>query len=403
MPKIHVDIDNVKTLKKEAKLFCEIAHHLLDDPSLSGLSWHKVLNGVSKKLGYSSYGGMVACNKQTHSYLPISLSDISHFRHLAPSIAEETGLNETVLLVLASFLQLGAESINHIRFERPKHETHESYTCLIIGEMDLTSQLTRALSTPKILVAGRVATTLKNMAHWLPELVVFLKQEMDAHDDCVILTPDNRLWDVSNHYEGPYRPVGYLEFVLTDPSLNTTRRLYCTISSELDRVTASDVYDIVAEDCPYLDQILGIDIDDEIYPDEATIPNPRNWCLAFFTRLCATALVAEVRMKVDQAETEPALFEDQHLQMADEQVMQFLRRNERVWLPCQGGGIEMRQVSNKPYLEPWVQPEMTRQLLELNDQIHQELQHLYAQLSEYENRMAGYWIQISIKANLMAQ
>jgi len=87
MPKIPVDIGNVNILKKEAKLFCEIAHHLFDGPGLSGLNSSKVLNGVSKKLGYSSFGGMVACNKQAHSYLPISLSDITHVRHLAPSIA----------------------------------------------------------------------------------------------------------------------------------------------------------------------------------------------------------------------------------------------------------------------------------------------------------------------------
>jgi len=301
--------------------------------------------------------------------------------------------------VIASLLQLGAESINHIKFGRPESETHDAYTCLIIGKMDLSSQFTLAVSTPKILVAGRVATTLKNMSSWLPELVEFLKQKTDAHDDCVILTPDNRLWYVSNYYEGHYRPVGYLEFVVTDPSLNITRHLYCTISSDLDRMTASDVYDIVAEDCAYLDQTLGMDIDDEIYPDEATIPNPRNWCRAFFTRLCATALVAEVRIRIDQAEADPALYEDQALQMADEQVMQFLHRNERVWPLCQGMTIEMRRVSNQQYLEPWVQPEMTHQMRKLNDQINQEQQQLYDQLNDFEKRIAGYWMQIAIKGD----
>ncbi len=292
-------------------------------------------------------------------------------------------------------LQLGAESINHIRFGRPESGTHEAFTCLIVGEMDHSSYFSLALSSPKALVVGRVATTLKNMAHWLPELVAFLKQEMKAHDDCVILTPNNRLWEVSNLYEGPYRPFGYLEFVVTDPRLNTTRQVYCTISSELGRVTASDVYDIVAEDCFDLDKILGMDIDDAIYPDEATIPEPRNWCLAFFTRLSAAALVVEVRMKVDPEKADPELFEDQNLQIADEQVMQFLYRNERVWPPCQGGGIEMRQVSNQPYLEPWVQPEVARQLLNLNNQILQELLQLYGELNKLEGQMARYWIQIA--------
>lgn len=182
---------------------------------------------------------------------------------------------------------------------------------------------------------------------------------------------------------------------MTDPRLNTTRQVYCTISSELGRVTASDVYDIVAEDCFDLDKILGMDIDDAIYPDEATIPEPRNWCLAFFTRLSAAALVVEVRMKVDPEKADPELFEDQNLQIADEQVMQFLYRNERVWPPCQGGGIEMRQVSNQPYLEPWVQPEVARQLLNLNNQILQEQLQLYGELNKLEGQMARYWIQIA--------
>ncbi|HCE2428476.1 TPA: hypothetical protein NGU10_000890 [Vibrio parahaemolyticus] len=395
MPKIPVDIDNLATLKHEATRFCDLAKKLFGGESINNLTTGKLLTAVSKRLGYSSYGGMVACNKQAHLYLPISLSDITHFRHLATSIAEETGISETVLLVIASFLQLGAESINHIRFGRLESGTHEAFTCLTVGEIDKSSNLTLALSTPKALVAGRVATTLKNMAHWLPELVAFLKQEMKAHDDCVILTPNNRLWEVSNLYEGPYRPFGYLEFVVTDPHLNTTRQVYCTISSELGRVTSSDVYDIVAEDCFDLDKILGMDIDDAIYPDEATIPDPRNWCLAFFTRLCAAALVVEVRMKVDPEKADPELFEDQNLQMADEQVMQFLHRNERVWPPCQGGVIEMRQVSNQPYLEPWVQPEVTRQLLKLNDQILKEQQQLYDELNKLEGQMARYWIQIA--------
>ncbi|ENO1771295.1 hypothetical protein ACA869_002699 [Vibrio alginolyticus] len=395
MPKIPVNIDNLATLKHEATRFCDLAKKLFGGESIDNLTTGKLLTAVSKRLGYSSYGGMVACNKQAHSYLPISLSDITHFRHLAPSIAEETGISETVLLVVASLLQLGAESINHIRFGKPEPETHEAFTCLIVGEMDKSSYFRLALSTPKALVVGRVATTLKNMAHWLPELVAFLKQEIKAHDDCVILTPNNRLWEVSNLYEGPYRPFGYLEFVVTDPRLNTTRQVYCTISSKLGRVTASDVYDIVAEDCFDLDKILGMDIDDAIYPGEETIPDPRNWCLAFFTRLCAAALVVEVRMKVDPEKADPELFEDQNLQMADEQVMQFLHRNERVWPPCQGGGIEMRQVSNQPYLEPWVQPEVTRQLLKLNDQILKEQQQLYDELNKLEGQMARYWIQIA--------
>ncbi|EMK3671702.1 hypothetical protein V8132_001927 [Vibrio parahaemolyticus] len=395
MPKIPVDIDNLATLKHEATRFCDLAKKLFGGESIDNLTTGKLLTAVSKRLGYSSYGGMVACNKQTHSYLPISLSDITHFRHLATSITEETGISETELLVIASLLQLGAESINHIRFGRPESGTHEAFTCLIVGEMDPSSYFSLALSTPKALVVGRVATTLKNMAHWLPELVAFLKQEMKAHDDCVILTPNNRLWEVSNLYEGPYRPFGYLEFVVTDPRLNTTRQVYCTISSELGRVTASDVYDIVVEDCFDLDKILGMDIDDAIYPDEATIPDPRNWCLALFTRLCAAALVVEVRMKVDPEKADPELFEDQNLQMADEQVMQFLHRNERVWPPCQGGGIEMRQVSNQPYLEPWVQPEVTRQLLNLNNQILQEQLQLYGELNKLEGQMARYWIQIA--------
>lgn len=396
MPKIPVDIDNLATLKHEATLFCDLAQKLFGGGSINKLTTGKLLDAVSKRLGYSSYGGMVACNKQSHLYLPISLSDITHFRHLATSIAEETGISETQLLVIASLLQLGAESIKHIRFGRPEPGTHETFTCLIVGEMDRSSSFSLALSTPKALVVSRVATTLKNMAHWLPELVVFLKQEMKAHDDCVILTPNNRLWEVSNLYEGPYQPVGYLEFVVTDPRLNATRQVYCTISSELGRVTSNDVYDIVAEDCFDLDKILGMDIDDAIYPDEATIPEPRNWCLAFFTRLCAAALVIEVRMKVDPEKAEPELFEDQNLQMADEQVMQFLRRNERVWPPCQGGGIEIRQVSNQPYLEPWVQPEVTSQLLKLNNQIYQEQQQLCDELDEIEGRMASYWMQIAM-------
>lgn len=396
MPKIPVDIDNLATLKHEATLFCDLAQKLFGGVSINKLTTGKLLDAVSKRLGYSSYGGMVACNKQSHLYLPISLSDITHFRHLATSIAEETGISETQLLVIASLLQLGAESINHIRFGRPESGPHEAFTCLIIGEMDRSSFFSLALSTPKALVVSRVATTLKNMAHWLPELVAFLKQEMKAHDDCVILTPNNRLWEVSNHYEGPYRPVGYLEFVVTDPHLNTTRQVYCTISSELGRVTSNDVYDIVAEDCFDLDKILGMNIDDAIYPDEATIPDPRNWCLAFFTCLCAASLVIEVRMKVDPEKAEPELFEDQNLQMADEQVMRFLRRNERVWPPCQGGGIEIRQVSNQPYLEPWVQPEVTSQLLKLNNQIHQEQQQLCDELDEIEGRMASYWMQIAM-------
>ncbi|EIU7001870.1 hypothetical protein L5163_001139 [Vibrio parahaemolyticus] len=396
MPKIPVDIDNLATLKHEATLFCDLAQKLFGGVSINKLTTGKLLDAVSKRLGYSSYGGMVACNKQSHLYLPISLSDITHFRHLATSIAEETGISETQLLVIASLLQLGAESINHIRFGRPESGTHEAFTCLIVGEMDQSSSFSLALSTPKALLVSRVATTLKNMAHWLPELVAFLKQEMKAHDDCVILTPNNRLWEVSNLYEGPYRPVGYLEFVVTDPRLNTTRQVYCTISSELGRVTSNDVYDIVAEDCFDLDKILGMDIDDAIYPDEATIPDPRNWRLAFFTRLCAAALVIEVRMKVDPEKAEPELFEDQNLQMADEQVMRFLRRNERVWPPCQGGGIEIRQVSNQPYLEPWVQPEVTSQLLKLNNQIHQEQQQLCDELDEIEGRMASYWMQIAM-------
>lgn len=396
MPKIPVDIDNLATLKHEATLFCDLAQKLFGGVSINKLTTGKLLDAVSKRLGYSSYGGMVACNKQSHFYLPISLSDITHFRHLATSISEETGISETELLVIASLLQLGADSINHIRFGRPESGTHEAFTCLIVGMMEQISYFSLALSTPKALVVGRVAITLKNTAHWLPELVAFLKQEMKAHDDCVILTPNNRLWEVSNLYEDPYRPVGYLEFVVTDPRLNTTRQVYCTISSELGRVTASDVYDVVAEDCFDLDKILGMDIDDAIYPDEATIPAPRNWCLAFFTRLCAAALVIEVRMKVDPEKAEPELFEDQNLQMADEQVMQFLRRNERVWPPCQGGGIEIRQVSNQPYLEPWVQPEVTRQLLKLNNQIHQEQQQLYDELNKLEVRMAHHWMQIAI-------
>ena len=100
-------------------------------------------------------------------------------------------------------------------------------------------------------------------------------------------------------------------------------------------------------------------------------------------------------MKVDPEKADPELFEDQNLQMADEQVMQFLHRNERVWPPCQGGGIEMRQVSNQPYLEPWVQPEVTRQLLKLNDQILKEQQQLYDELNKLEGQMARYWIQIA--------
>lgn len=398
MPKIPVDIDNLATLKREATHFCDLAQNLFGGASIDNLTTGKLLTAVSKRLGYSSFGGMVACNKQAHSYLSISLSDITHFRHFAPSIAEETEISETALLVIASLLQLGAESINHIRFGRPGSDTHEAYTCLIVGEMDQSAYFTLALSTPKTLVGARVATTLKNMALWLPELVMFLKQEMKANDDCVILTPDNRLWEFSNHYEGPYRPFGYLEILVADPRLNTTRQIYCTISSKLARVTASDVYDIVAEDCPYLDKILGMDIDDEIYPDEATIPNLRHWCLAFFTRLCASTLVAEVKIKVDQAEADLSLFEDQDLQRADELVMQFLHRNEQVWPPCPEG-IEMRQVSNQPYLEPWVKPEVTHQLLKLNDQIHQERQQLCDELNEMEVRLAGYWVNIAFKTD----
>ncbi len=102
MPKIPVDIDNLATLKHEATRFCDLAKKLFGGESIDNLTTGKLLTAVSKRLGYSSYGGMVACNKQTHSYLPISLSDITHFRHLATSIAEETGISETELLVIAS-------------------------------------------------------------------------------------------------------------------------------------------------------------------------------------------------------------------------------------------------------------------------------------------------------------
>lgn len=399
MPKIPVDSENLDTLKPEATLFCELAQNLFGGVNIDNLTTGKLLSAVSKALDYSSYGDMAVCNKQAHSYLPIYLSDITHFRHFAPSIAEETGIDETTLLVIASLLQLGAKSSNDIIFGEPESETNEAFISLIVGKIDPSLSFALMLSTTKALIAGMVATTLKNMANWLPELVAFLKQEMKAHDDCVILTPNNPLSDISNHYEGPYRTVGYLEFAVTAPSLNTRKRIYSSFSSELDRVTASDVYEIVQEDSVTLEQVLEMDIDDTIVKDKTLPPDPRDWRLQLFTGVCKTALVVDVRIMVDPAEADPALFEDQNFQMADEQVMQFLRRNERVWPSYKRLSIEMRRVSNRPYLEPWVKPEVTRQLVKLYDQIYQEQQQLYDELDEIELKMANYWLHVALKTN----
>lgn len=390
MPKIPVDIDNLVTFKQEAAFFCELAKKILEGGCIDNLTTGKLLTAVSKCLGYSSFGAMVACNKQAHSYLPISLSNITHFRHFAASIAVETGINETDLLVVASLLQLGASSTEHIRFYKEESKSVDAFTCLTVGKLGF-SELFIQTSTPKVLLGARVATTLKNMAQWLPELVTFLKQEMLANDDCLILTPRNHLDDVSNLHEVPERLVGYLEFVVSDPTLKFLRHVFCPMYSELTLVTASDVYDLVEKDCVEMEQTLSIDINDAIYPDETIITDPRKWCLAFFTRLCAETLVVDVRIKVAPAVAKSALFEDQNLQKADEQVMQFLRRNDRVWPPCRSG-IEMRQVSNQPYFEPWVQPAVTQQLVKLNNQIYQEQQELIGKLNKIEELMINKWV-----------
>lgn len=402
MPKINVDIDNIKTLKHEAKLFCEIAHALFGGKSLSSLTTDKVLTGVSKKLGYSSYGGIVACNQKSHSYVPLSLSDITHFRYVASSIAQETGASEYVLLVVASFLQLGVQTIKQIAFFKAP-ESGKAWTSLVIADRNRYNPLMLVLSSPKSLLVARVATTLKNMQVWLPELVDFLKQELDANDECVILTPMNKLWNVTSALDVQLRPIGYVEIVTFDGSANKSRRFYDAIFSDDTDINAVDIYKLAKEICEYLADIIDIDIDEAIFPDKRM--DPEAWLVSFQNNLTSSGLGIRFCIRLDPHLTNCSLFTSSvEIKESENVVMQFLHRNQLITSPGLLESVfEMRQVANRPYLEAWIVPEVSHNLIELHTRIHEEKMAMLDGLGELDNITVEYWLKNGNCLNLDAE
>ncbi|KJF92519.1 hypothetical protein [Photobacterium angustum] len=391
MPKINVDIDNIKTLKNEAKLFCEIAHALFDSRDLFNITTDKILNGVSKKLGYSSYGGMVACNRKSRSYVPLYLSDITHFRYVASSIAQETGLSEYYLVLVASLLQLGVETIDQIKFlKAPDNCEPEPWNSLVIADMNFENSLFLDASSPSALLAARVATTLKNMQVWLPELVDFLKRELDANDKCLIVNPKNKLWSVTSALDPQFKIIGYLEIVVFDTSVNKSKRFFLAIYS--DYINAEDIYELAKEDLWDLDKIIDVDIDEAIFPNEKM--DPEAWLVSFQNNLISSGLDIKFYFRLDPHLTNGSLYSSSvEIKEPENIVMKFLQRNQLITIPgLQGSVFEMRQVANKPYLEAWIVPEFSHDLIELHTRIHEEKKIIIDSLSELDLIPFHYWI-----------
>lgn len=388
MPKIPVDIDNVQSLKNEATLLCNLARVLLKSRSLSLLTVDKVLIGVSKKLGYSSYGALVACNQQSRCYVPFSLRDITHFRYVASSIAQETGIDEYTLTIIAALLQLGAQSKDDIKFCAPHDEDGPSIS-LVVAEPNVADSFDMLLSSPKALLAARVATTLKNMRDWLPELVNYIQQASGASDNCVIVTPTNTLSEIGTNLDRYSHIAGYVEIVMFDARTKRYRHVYAALYSGNTVLSIAEVYELAKKCCESIFDTIGIDT--MLFPNAVTEPSV--WFFFLQNNLMSSDLDITLCIKLIPRFLSPLLSSlSNKIEEAEPTVIQFLRHGQchMTNAGCQAV-TEMRLVANKPYIEAWIVPEVAETLVTVNRRIDEEQKTIFKELSPFEERMRHSW------------
>lgn len=100
--------ENLKDIKKEAR---EI-HGLLTDNWLfqdcgADFTVDDFLNAFACVTGYTSWGGVIAKNRETRSYPPFSFAKYAHVSCYADEIARRLNLSKKHLLAAASLLALG--------------------------------------------------------------------------------------------------------------------------------------------------------------------------------------------------------------------------------------------------------------------------------------------------------
>lgn len=390
MSKIPVDIGNVKELKEQAKLFCQIAHHLFKASYLTNLTPDRVLSGVSKKLGYTSYGGMVACNKASRHYVPLYLTDITHFRYVASSISQETNCREDDLILVASFLQLGVRSAKQINFGTVLIEDGLS-SSLLVGDAPRIDTKLIELSSANSMVVADVAITLKNMKIFLPELVSYLSKFMGTSEAGVVITPENILYEICSDFTLEHRILGYIEVTVPNPKSKKPRRVYTPIRYYEEDIEQGKLYDEIKSICEEFEFIP-----DTIFP-KAQLMDSEEWLLKFQENLHSSNLDESVNIRLNADLTGHSLFTARvEIKEAEELVVEFLRRNETIFVYSHAwSDYEMREVVNKPYIEEWIAPEFSLKLIELNDLIHNQKQDIAKNLSWYETLISEELMQFS--------
>ncbi len=385
MPKIPVDSRNVIELKKEARLFCDIANKFFGIPVKTG----DILSGLSKKLGYTSFGDMVACNKEERNYVPITLTDISHFRYLVSEISKQTSVSEFCLLSVASLMQLGAKSVDQIQFTSnvDRKVDRDDFTCLHIcideDEICRENPLILPLSTQYSLLAARAATTLENIQFWLPELASTCIESLGATRKSLIHTRTNVLWGIvdSMPLTEP-KLIGYLEIIVLNPNKKVPQRLYSAIFSHSS--TINEIYEEV-------NSVLS-HIPDHVV--EGVLPSAELDEEVWFKQLVLNLEQEDIPIKLSVKIYQDFALEHPEFGEPDPLVIKFLTQIEyTASMKTVPNPTELRLVRNERYLEPWINVEHSKMLIGLDKKIQKQRRIICDKLMPVEKNIAEFWMQ----------
>lgn len=359
---------NLKTIRKEASLVCDVYNQL----SPIKLREKDLLNSFAKSFGYKTWDQIVSVNKSRRYYLPFSFHIRCHVVAIIKDLMQELPkhVEQNALIIAASLKELSVTSVKNI-FQFDMTCPIDGKTTLYWFTDNLNSPLKYLAESPKAAILRREGIFFKYFNTLWPELSAWLQRKFDLQNNYVLMFGEAIWWRYCDHLSANFLQddIGHWEIDFVNKDIKRTCYHPISVPSKGSSYAESlqfDEYGLFDLEPPPLDETLSLEQD-------------LMRCLYHWKSL---PHVSDIRITFSgkyEYELEPPLrtllcdFLAHHNQGVEAKRKQLTRLD----LTGTYSSFEERVVKNegrtKVYNEPWIEHSELKKIKEINELIHSEL------------------------------